>query len=433
MPRTMRSSVPPTVPLIPGDLASSRYSPLGAAVPTLPGLETPSAPKHIKFPNTPIDSDLEFEFTMFAFSVISASLQFLHLYRSVWWLPNSYTNHAMNFYLIDVNLYIFIIIILSRRILYIMGCKLLDSILPEKLHELGYFCYRLFLFGLIFCVLAICSYFVVTNHAVVNIFYLCYPISVYVILFGFTITPFFELINWNVSAPPPLHACTSNAAEIRSEVENLKTNFNNRMKQILFSSILNAYYAGFIPCCFTQNFLYYDVYWACQHVIFIFLSCFTAHAIHILPLRYCDTLHRATLHLGSWGRVETRSVLPAAYTWQDDMLWPIGSLVRHGREMYRAQGESNAAEPGNAMYSRFYAIFKNPSVALGGILLLHGILVLFQLALLLIRCIFWYHIMSITLLIFYNYNTLYKICRDYLVSLKIYRVEQDLRDKMPHH
>lgn len=71
-------------------------------------------------------------------------------------------------------------------------------------------------------------------------------------MFGFTITPFFELICWSTKEIPPLHACTSNAAEIRAEVDNLKSNFNGRMKQILFSSVLNAYYAGLIPCCFAQ-------------------------------------------------------------------------------------------------------------------------------------------------------------------------------------
>lgn len=50
----------------------------------------------------------------------------------------------------------------------------------------------------------------------------------------------------------PLHACSSNPSEIRLEVEELKMNFNSRVKQILFNSVLNAYYAGFIPCCFAQ-------------------------------------------------------------------------------------------------------------------------------------------------------------------------------------
>lgn len=47
-------------------------------------------------------------------------------------------------------------------------------------------------------------------------------------------------------------------------------------------------------------------------------------------------------------------MLPVAYTWQEDTLWPIGTLVRHGKDVFRAQGEANAAEPGNATYSRFY-------------------------------------------------------------------------------
>lgn len=89
-------------------------------------------------------------------------------------------------------------------------------------------------------------------------------------------------------------------------------------------------------------------------MIFIFLGCFTAYSIHILPLRYCDTLHRSALHLGSWDKIETRSILPATYTWDDETLWPIGTLARHGKDIYRAQGDSNAAEPGNVMYSRFY-------------------------------------------------------------------------------
>jgi hypothetical protein len=50
----------------------------------------------------------------------------------------------------------------------------------------------------------------------------------------------------------PLHNCSMSPQEIREEVEVLKTDFNNRMKQILFSSVLNAYYAGFVPCCFAQ-------------------------------------------------------------------------------------------------------------------------------------------------------------------------------------
>lgn len=53
-------------------------------------------------------------------------------------------------------------------------------------------------------------------------------------------------------AGKPFHSCSTSPQTIREEVDFLKTDFNNRMKQILFSSVLNAYYAGFVPCCFAQ-------------------------------------------------------------------------------------------------------------------------------------------------------------------------------------
>lgn len=49
-----------------------------------------------------------------------------------------------------------------------------------------------------------------------------------------------------------MHNCSLSPQAIREEVEILKADFNNRMKQIIFSSVLNAYYAGFVPCCFAQ-------------------------------------------------------------------------------------------------------------------------------------------------------------------------------------
>ena len=93
LPRTARSPLPPSFTLISGgEVGSNRYSSLA---PTLPGLDHPIAPKHYPFPNIPVDGDLLFEFMMYFFTVFAAGLQFLHMYRSVWWLQHSYTNQAV--------------------------------------------------------------------------------------------------------------------------------------------------------------------------------------------------------------------------------------------------------------------------------------------------------------------------------------------------
>lgn len=48
------------------------------------------------------------------------------------------------------------------------------------------------------------------------------------------------------------HCCANGAPAIRNEVEMLKADFNQRLKQIIFSSLVGAYYAGFVPWCFAQ-------------------------------------------------------------------------------------------------------------------------------------------------------------------------------------
>lgn len=412
--------------------SSTRYAPLGAKVSTLL-LDKPPAPKHFPFPNVPIESNFIFEISMFAFTLICTCLQFMHLYRTVWWLPNSFTNQAVNFYLIDIYLFLFILLILSRRIIYMVGNKIITMLVSSDIQYLVNFTFSIILFVVISLSLIFCAYNMVQNHPYMNLFYLCYPISVYVILFGFKISPLFELTNsGSDNGMVTLHGCSSNPNAIREEVELLKSDFNSRMKQILFSSVINAYFSGFIPCCFAQNYLYYDHQGATQHAIFIFMSCFVAYTTQILPLRYCDVLHRSAMHLGNWLRLESRSVILVDNQWNEDVLWPQGALVRHGRDVYRAQGECNASEPGNSGCSRFYILFRNPSVTIQYLLLLHCFVIVFQLYLL-VHKIQWQYIISVTFILFYNYFLLYKTLKNYLVSSNIYREEKILHEKMHVH
>lgn len=55
----------------------------------------PIQPKHVRFPDVPYSSEMVNELMIFAYTLIAAAMQFLHLYRTVWWLPESNTNQAM--------------------------------------------------------------------------------------------------------------------------------------------------------------------------------------------------------------------------------------------------------------------------------------------------------------------------------------------------
>lgn len=53
------------------------------------------APKHVPIPTIPVDGQLLFEALSLATSLVAASLQLLNLYKTVWWLPQSYNEYSM--------------------------------------------------------------------------------------------------------------------------------------------------------------------------------------------------------------------------------------------------------------------------------------------------------------------------------------------------
>ena len=52
-------------------------------------------PKHAHVPEVPVDGNLIFEGIMFVFSVMCLCLQYINLYKTVWWLPHSHSNYAL--------------------------------------------------------------------------------------------------------------------------------------------------------------------------------------------------------------------------------------------------------------------------------------------------------------------------------------------------
>ena len=65
------------------------------------------------------------------------------------------------------------------------------------------------------------------------------------------------------------HNCSMSPETVREEVEILKTEFNNRIKQVLFNSMLCAYYMGFIPLCFAQVSYYTAFYHRVRGSVFV--------------------------------------------------------------------------------------------------------------------------------------------------------------------
>lgn len=396
--------------------------PTSTSTPEVKLVDGPVQPKHIPFPYIPQDGNLLFEAMTFVFTLVATGLQFLNLYRTAWWLPHSYTNQAMNFYLIDPHLVAFIVTIIFRKLLLSITMAILKSVLVPKMMPHATIAARMFILGVVLGAMAWCAYFIILKYPMVKIFYLCYPAVIYFILFGFHASPFLELNNGD----PPLHCCSHDPSQIRTEVETLRQDFNVRMKKIIFNSIVGAYYSSFIPCCFAQSYLYYDVYAASQQTAFVCAGLVSRHASQLLGAAYCDVPHRAALHLGRWGPDTAGE--GEVCTWCPRRVSPRGSRVSAAARSFVAVSPAVAADPTSLVHSRFHTVFANPSLLLCGMLCLQLALIVLQLCLL-FSSIQWHNFLAIVILLFINYYTLFKMVRDYLVAWKVYKAENMIQDK----
>ncbi|XP_078043036.1 transmembrane protein 39A isoform X2 [Augochlora pura] len=395
-------------------------------------------PKHVPIPVIPVDGHLMFEALSLVVSLVAASLQMLNLYRTVWWLPHSYNSYSMNFYLIDPYLIIFIVTMMARQFIYSLLHRLIDMSVPVRLLHTAQKVMRIILLLIVMSILCWCLYHMAERHNSMKIFYLCYPLSVYFVMFGMSAAPFFDISTAPIYSKDdkktkypldkPLHNCSLNASAIRTEVATLRSDFNRRLKRALFTSSSSAYICGIAPIIFVPQYLHFNVSWVVQHVIMFWIGKISAHFSQAYPVRYCDVLHRAALHLGRWVKIENRNNHTYAQVWNDSVLWPHGSVVRHNKETYRSEGVCTVAEPGNSNHYRFYALFNNPTMLLFSLLGLQLLLVGTQLFILL-RTTDWYQVLSITLLILINYYPLFKITRDYLICWKVYHAEQIIQEK----
>lgn len=400
-------------------------------------------PKHAHIPEIPGDTNVSFEVMLYIFGVFVMCLQYINLYKTVWWLPHSHANYALNFYLIDPYLAGFLCVLMSRRLIWcfvqeICGLRTGKGFLYMLLQICKVLTVTLAVGALLFT-----GYHVLRNHSLLYCLFLCCPIVTYIFLFGPTVKPLYvRSLNWpsavtEKSTPKHksnldkdfvlFHNCVLTPDVIREEVEILKIDFNNRVKQILFNSMLTAYYMTFVPLCFAQNTLFYDSWWVGQHVFLTWLSAFLMLCAHFLPPKYLDLMHRCAQHLGRWQKVEGRHAHVPYNAWSELQVWPQGALVKHVRGLFKAEGINVTAEPGNSMHGRFYFLFHRPLRVLNWMLVLTWMLVGYQFFCLL-QCSEWNHILCMALVLFCNYYTLFKLLRDRIILSKTYKDDDNTQN-----
>ncbi|KAG7467024.1 hypothetical protein MATL_G00149090 [Megalops atlanticus] len=455
-----RSALPSLQTLVGGNcsngtgLRNRNSNSVGLSAPPLTALITPEPVRHSRIPDLPLDGSLLFEFLLFLYLLVALFVQYINIYRTVWWYPYSQpaASTSLNFHLMDFHLIIFITVMLARRLVWTIISEASQAGSSSLVRYVVLIAARLTLLTLCGWVLCWTLVNLFRDHSVLNLLFLGYPFGVYVPLCCFhqesrsQVVPtdcgyldqdtpdssllrpkdFFTLLRENLReqfaspASVPAHTCPLSPELIRSEVEGLKTDFNRRIKEVLFNSLFSAYYVAFLPLCFVKSTQYYDMRWACEHLIMVWINAFVMLMSQLLPPSYCDLLHRSAAHLGRWHKLEHGSYSNAPqHLWSESTIWPQGVLVRHSRCLYKAVGPYNVALPSDVSHARFYFLFHKPLRILNLLIGIESSVVLYQLYSLL-RSERWNHTLSLGLILFCNYYVLFKLLRDRIVLGKAY-------------
>ncbi|CAG7728703.1 unnamed protein product [Allacma fusca] len=381
--------------------------------------------KHIRLPPLPRESNLMFEMILLFHVTIFTSLQFLHLYRTVWWLPQSFNSTGMNFHLIDGNLVVFTMAVLARRVPYL----LLKSLLPSFSHWM----LQLVLTLHMLVWLLITSYSLVSvkydDHGykghvntLLHLIYLFWPTLLYLNVYGFSLNPLFESEELDMNESDHHHVCSGISNQIRDEVEFLRKSFNVRMRRILVQATLIAYYSSFLPWAFVQPYIHYELWFVTQHLVLTWMLSFSLLLSRAFCPDFSDSLHKVACHLGRWSRLRPNHI-PSQSWHPDHPPFPPGSIVKHQRELFKAEGYVPiTSEPGNQTHTRFHLIFSGssfPRLLLG----YHVSLIIISL-LILIRITEWYQVISVSTLLITSLFTFVRLGRDFLVVWKMYQAEE---------
>ncbi|XP_062303099.1 transmembrane protein 39A isoform X1 [Osmerus eperlanus] len=419
---------------------------VGPSAPPLSALITPEPVRHSRIPELPLDSSLLFEFLLFLYLLVALFVQYMNIYRAFWWYP------SLNFHRMDCHLAVFITVMLARRLVWTIVSEASQTSPCSLVRYVVLITARLIMLTLCGWVLCWTLVNLFKDNSVLNLLFLGYPFGVYVPLCCFhqegrsqpipadcsygdldqSDGPFFRprdflsLLKENLReqftspAHAPAHTCPPSPELIREEVEELRSDFNRRIKEVLFNSLFSAYYVAFLPLCFVKSTQYYDMRWSCEHLIMVWINAFVMLMSQLLPPGYCDMLHRSAAHLGRWQRLEHGSYSNAPqHLWSESTIWPQGVLVRHSRCLYKAVGPYNVALPSDVSHARFYFLFHKPLRILNLLIWIESSVVLYQLYSLL-RSEHWNHTLSLGLILCCNYYVLFKLLRDRIVLGKAY-------------
>ncbi|XP_078416068.1 transmembrane protein 39A isoform X1 [Cetorhinus maximus] len=192
-------------------------SAIGLSAPPITALITPEPVRHCRIPDLPTDGCLVFELLFFIYLLMALLVQYINIYKTVWWFPYNHpaastslflqamqicqslfldyrnqwcekmeVTHSVevcsskSFHLIDYHLAAFITIMLARRLVWTLVSEASQTSTTSIVWYTLLIVARLVLLTLCGWVLCWTLVNLFRNHSVLNLLFLGYPFGVYV-------------------------------------------------------------------------------------------------------------------------------------------------------------------------------------------------------------------------------------------------------------
>ncbi|GMT00767.1 hypothetical protein PENTCL1PPCAC_22941 [Pristionchus entomophagus] len=295
--------------------------------------------------------ELFFECTLFLYSVLALFLQYLNLYKSLWWLPKSFWHYSMKLHNINPYFLSCVGLLLGLRV-----TKCFWSTISYIFHNVGEGksnkwrqALSLIQYGVVkvpMTTMILTSFFfsftrIVREFPPSAVIYFFFPPFAYFILFFHEIQQRLRKVwkktksvmrkeaspseivdvvleedaGW-IDLDSVAHMCSGVASQVRQEIDILTLDFFLRIKRCIFAGISTAFLSIFLPLAFLPyktsvglpHRVLINEMWQIQMAVVVFCTAFTHYVTYLFPLHYLDLMYRSAMHLGRWEAEESSSV-----------------------------------------------------------------------------------------------------------------------------
>ncbi|KAI6240236.1 hypothetical protein M3Y99_00481200 [Aphelenchoides fujianensis] len=287
-----------------------------------------------------VQSELFYECTLFLYSILALFLEYLNLYKTLWWLPKSHWHTVFKLNLINPYVLSCIGLILGIRVTMCFWSTITQKFSEVNVDDTSvlwsiteYAGIKSPLGTMVASSFVFSFSKIIGEYGYISLVYLLLPVVVYLVMFFGYIRDGLQQVHrrwvlsgaewwyffhelWYFEMPsqyPRLldskHVCDADdRKEYWREALILDMELRYRFSSCLYAAFFTAYFSIFLPSRFVpmrtlhdhQQVYLSENYWCTSMCVIVFVTSFFLYALYRFPPELLDRLYMGACHLGTW-------------------------------------------------------------------------------------------------------------------------------------